>query len=314
MIPPVIPYLHVSRPTVTPGQPPNPELAAQLRGDVEILASDIGPRGTFAPERYALAATFLESALIRAGVNPRRLSFMESGVECCNIEASLRGTDEPERILVVGAHYDSVEGCPAANDNASGVAGVLAIARALAKKSFRSTVRFVLFANEEPPHFNINAMGSQIYARDCLISKDNIRGMICLETIGFFSAAPNSQQWPLEALKLVLPETGDFIAFVGTTQSKDFIRHCAEGFEKLQIFPMIAGAAPSFIEQASWSDHRGFNEAGYPAFMVTDTAPLRYPHYHRPSDTSDKLDYASMALVVSGLIGMIEDLANRTDW
>ena len=309
----MLPFLRTTSPPLAPLSREDKELSSQLRRDIEVLATDIGPRGVFAPERYKIAEQFLESALKRAGYAVVRKTFDYLEVECCNLEAALPGTITPERILVVGAHYDSVEGCPAANDNASGVAGVLAAARALAGRRFRSTVRFVLFANEEPPHFNINAMGSQIYAYECHKKKEDIRGMICLETIGCYSSTPDSQIWPLEALRLVLPNTGNFIGIVGIEQSRRFIEACADAFERRQSFPMVAGAAPSSIEQASWSDHRGFNEAGYQALMVTDTAPLRYQHYHRSTDTPDKLDYESMARVVRGIIGSIEELADRED-
>lgn len=309
----MLPFLKTTSPTLSPLSREDRELSLQLRRDVEVLATDIGPRGVFAPDRYKIAETFLESALTRAGYAVRRRVFDYLEVECCILEVTLPGITRPERILVVGAHYDSVEDCPAANDNASGVAGVLATARALAGRQFHSTVRLVLFANEEPPHFNINAMGSQIYAHECLKKKEDIRGMICLETIGCYSSQPDSQIWPLEALRLVLPNTGNFIGIVGIEQSRPFIEACADAFERRQAFPMVAGAAPPGIEQASWSDHRGFNEAGYQALMVTDTAPLRYQHYHRATDTPDKLDYESMARVVRGIIGVVEDLADRED-
>ncbi len=316
----MIPYLHKSRPPLAPLTEAERALAAELRRDVEILASDIGPRGTFAPDRYALAERFLESSLVKAGYEVRRHSFEAYGapphsseahsVTCSNLEVAIPGTTHPDRIVIVGAHYDSVPGCPAANDNASGVAGVLAIARTLRPRSFRNTLRFVLFANEEPPHFNTNDMGSQHYALASRQAGEDIRGMICFETIGCYRHEPGSQQWPHPALNLVLPTVGDFVAFVGPTASKPFMKPAAEAFDRTQAFPLVAGAAPDAIEQVNWSDHRGFNEVGYPAFMVTDTAPLRYAHYHLSTDTPEKLDYNSMARVVRGLASMLTDLAD----
>lgn len=306
----LIPYLHRAYPNLAPLTAQEHDLARALRRDVEILATDIGPRGTFAPDRYRLAADFVESAVTKAGFTPTRHWVESMGVRCCNIEAVLRGTRTPDRVLVVGAHYDSVEGCPAANDNASGVAGVLAIARAMAGRPRACTVRFLLFANEEPPHFNIDSMGSQEYARACRKAGDDIRGMFCLETIGCYRREPGSQTWPHKALGLVLPTVGDFIAFVGPAQSKDFIRSSAAAFDRQQAFPLLAAAAPGQIDQINWSDHRGFNEVGYPAFMVTDTAPLRYEHYHLPTDTPDKIDFDATARVVRGLTGMVEELAD----
>jgi Zn-dependent M28 family amino/carboxypeptidase len=307
----MIPYLHQHRPRVTPLTAAHRALAQQLRRDVEILATDIGPRGTFAPDRYALAASFLESSLTNSGYTVARHRTVSLDVEAFNLEATLRGTSNPDRILIVGAHYDSIIDCPAANDNASGVAGVLAIARALHNSPQPCTIRFVLFANEEPPHFNLDSMGSQDYARECRRRGDDIRGMVCLETIGFYTNAPNSQSWPIKGLGFVLPAVGDFITFVGPDSSKRLIKMAAAAFEAQSAFPLLAAAAPKAIDQINWSDHRGFNEVGYEAFMVTDTAPLRYKHYHQPTDTPEKLDYESMARVVDGLIGMIQTLASQ---
>lgn len=305
----MLPYLHQHRPRPASLTAAHLALARQLRRDVEILATDIGPRGTFAPDRYALAASFLQSSLTNAGYAVTRHRTISLDVEAFNLEATLPGASKPDRTLIVGAHYDSVEGCPAANDNASGVAGVLAIARALHGTPQPCTIRFVLFANEEPPHFNLDSMGSQDYARGCRRQSDDIRGMVCLETIGCYRHEPNSQSWPVKGLGLVLPTVGDFITFVGPDSSKRFIKAAAAAFEAQEAFPLLAAAAPNAIDQINWSDHRGFNEVGYEAFMVTDTAPLRYKHYHLPTDTPDRLDYESMARVVDGLTGMMRTLA-----
>ncbi len=285
-------------------------LAAELRRDVEILATDIGPRGTFAPDRYALATQFLESSLAKAGYEIRRQVFEVDRVPCVNLEASNPGTTTPGRIVVLGAHFDSVQGCPAANDNASGVAGVLAAARALRARSFRNTLRFVLFANEEPPYFYTDDMGSQRYARASRAAGEDIRGMVCLETIGCYLRERGSQRWPHGAPALLLPNAGDFIAFVGRTPSRALIEAGAGSFRRARAFPLVAAAVPEAIGMVSLSDHQSFQDAGYQAFMVTDTAPLRYPHYHFPTDTPDKIDFESMARVVRGLTAMTADLAD----
>ncbi len=303
----MLPYLHRSRPALPGLTDLHRSLATELRRDVEMLATDIGPRGTFAPDRYALAVDFLMSSLKKAGYEPRKIE-----VEChlgpsFNIEALLPGTEHPERVIVIGAHYDSVEGCPAANDNASGVAGVLAMARALRKTPHAYTIRFMLYANEEPPHFNFNGMGSQIDATSCMKAGMDIRAMFCLETIGCYSAEKKSQTWPNDVLAAVLPSTGDFIAFVGMEKSQPAVSACAVAFERTGAFPLLAASVPPGIQMAMWSDHRGYDEHGYPAFMVTDTAPLRYEHYHQATDTPDKLDFESMARVVQGLIEMMRN-------
>jgi hypothetical protein len=305
-----LPYFHKSRPKLAPLTDELRTLAAHLRRDVETLALDIGPRGTFNPPRLALAADFVESALTKAGHRPARHWFIScDDVRCCNVEVTLPGATHPDRVLVLGAHYDSVIGCPAANDNASGVAGVLAIARAMLTPQ-PCTIRFVLFANEEPPHFNLDQTGSHFYVERCRENKDDIRGMVCLETIGCYKHEPNSQEWPVAGLEYLLPTIGDFIAFAGPDSARDLIADAARAFEAAHAFPLLAAAAPSSIQQINFSDHRAFNDARYPAFMVTDTAPYRYNHYHLETDTPDRLDFESMARVVSGMRGVISALAS----
>lgn len=278
-----------------------------------MLANDIGPRGTHNPKAYATARAFLASALRDAGYEVVQHEFVAMDVLCANLEAVAPGRgggDRDQRTsLVVGAHYDSVAGCPAANDNASGVAGVLAMARRMRHHDCRMDIRFVLFANEEPPFYNMNDMGSQRYARRCRADRHAIAGMVCLETIGCYSTARGSQRWPHPLMGKVLPTVGDFLCMVGPVSARGFIAAAARAFTRQGAFPLLAAALPSVIQQINWSDHRGFNEVGYPAFMLTDTAPFRYGHYHRPTDTPEKLEYLAMARVVSGAIGMVRELA-----
>lgn len=306
----MLPYIRVARPASGAFGSELAQLALELERDVRILADDIGPRGTHRAQAYGVAQAFLRSALARMGHRVRLQTWQAHGVECSNIECEIEGVQDPRRILVVGAHYDSVPGCPAANDNASGVAGVLALARRALARPLPITLRLVFFANEEPPHFNMNEMGSQIYARAARAKGDQIFGMFCLETIGCYLHEKRSQKWPVQGLSLLLPNVGDFICLVGPAGATDWIKTCAQAFEKTSAFPMLAAAVPDQLaEQVNWSDHRGFNEQGYPAFMVTDTAPLRYVHYHEPTDTADKLDYRSMARVVQGIHDMLGDVA-----
>lgn len=306
-----LPYLHRSRPALAPLSNADARLACELRHDVEILAADIGPRGHFALKQYALAEDFIASSLGKLGYEVERQEVRSvDKSRAANVIAEIRGRSKPDQILVAGAHYDSCKDCPAANDNASGVAGLLYLARAFAGESFDSTLRLVFFANEEPPHFNFDMMESQDYAWRCRERKEDIRGMFCLETIGCYSSEPGTQSWPSNAMNLVLPMVGDLICFVGSIGSSHFIRQCAAQFEKTRRLPLIASAVPASIDEVNWSDHRGFAEAHYEGFMITDTAPLRYAHYHKPSDTPDKIDFHSMARVVRGVEEMSRRLAN----
>jgi Zn-dependent M28 family amino/carboxypeptidase len=185
---------------------------------------------------------------------------------------------------------------------------MLALARRFAGKSTQHTLRFVAFVNEEPPYFLSDEMGSSVYASRCKARGDKIVAMISLETIGYFSDAPNSQTYPSPALGLFYPKIGNFIGFVSNVQSRALLRRAIGLFRKEAKIPSEGAALPAFIPGVSWSDQRSFWRHGYPGIMVTDTAPFRYPYYHSSSDTPDKLDYDRFTLVVSGMEKMIEGL------
>jgi hypothetical protein len=282
-------------------------LRAELVADVQALAGDIGERNTARTAQLHAAAEFIEASLVRTGLTPRRESYDLRGQACHNIEVEIPGT-RPE-ILVVGAHYDSVFGSPGANDNASGVAGLLALARRFAGKPTAQTLRFVAFVNEEPPYFQTEEMGSLVYAKRCKERGDKITAMISLETIGYFSDAPGSQVYPSPGLGLFYPKTGNFIGFVGNFPSRALVRRAVDLFREQKKIPAEGAALPSLVSGVGWSDHWSFWQCGYPAIMVTDTAPFRYPYYHMSSDTPAKLDYDRFALVVSGMEKVIGELA-----
>ncbi len=276
--------------------------------DVRVLAWEIGDRNVLAYENYLKAADYIEDQLQAASYEVRRQSFEAERRTCYNLEAELRGISDPGRILVIGAHYDSVFGTPAANDNASGVAALLAIARAMADDEPDITVRFVAFANEEPPYFQTEYMGSLVYARAARERGDDIIGMVSLETIGYYSDEPGSQRYP-SLFRLLYPGEGNFIGFVGNVGSRHFLRRGIAAFRAHALMPSEGASIPAFIEGVGWSDHWAFWQAGYPGFMVTDTAPFRYPYYHTTEDTPDKLDYPRMTRVVDGLIAMTREMA-----
>jgi hypothetical protein len=307
---PSLPHLSLPKRATLPA--PTPDLLAladELRRDITILATDIGERHTRKPRSLRLAENFCAAAVVKAGYDVLRYPYQADGMTCHNLEATLRGTTHPERIVVLGAHYDSVYGCPAANDNGSGVAGTLAIARRLAARPLPSTVRFVCFVNEEPPHFHQPTMGSWVYAQACRQRGDDIRAMFTLETIGCYRHEPGSQRWPVTPFSGLLPSVGDFILAVGNTHSAPIVRTTSEAFRTRTAFPMLSVAMPNSLGDMGWSDHWGFQREGYPAFMVTDTALFRYNHYHQPGDTPKKLDYISMARVVDGMLAATEALA-----
>lgn len=284
-------------------------LPAQLKSDVTHLAETIGERNMVRYAELQQAADWIDAELKKAGWRVTRQPYDIDGRAYENIIAEKLGTAKPEEMFIVGAHYDSVIGSAGANDNGTGVAAVLALARRLGESKPERTLRLVAFVNEEPFHFQSPLMGSWVYAKACKQRGENIIGMISLETIGYFSDEEGSQQYPAPQLGKIFPSKGNFIAFVGNTQSKELIAKSAAVFKGATDLPLEAAPLPEELPGVGWSDHWAFWQEGYSAFMVTDTAPFRYPHYHKATDTPDKVDYARFAQVVEGTEKIIRSFA-----
>ena len=284
-------------------------LALELRSHVDVLASSIGRRSTFHPKQIAESALYLKSQLASYGYEVRDHSFAGRGSPAPNLEATVAGTSHAGEIIVIGAHYDSYQGTPGADDNASGCAAVLALAKRFASSPQPRTLRFVLFPNEEPPLFQTAEMGSLIYAKACRAANDNIVAMLSLEPIGYSRADRGTQKYP-PLIGGLFPSEGNFIAFVSDVSSRALLRDALKIFRDHAAFPSEGAALPSGVPGVGWSDHWAFWQAGYPAIMVTDTAPFRNPNYHQPTDTPDTLDYDRMARVVDGLSSVLTSLAS----
>lgn len=293
-------------PQLTPEQQ---GLARELEAAVTVLAGDIGPRNHAQQDKLELAAAWISSELSTAGwtVSGQEWRTRHSGKAARNIIADQPAGDPTAPLIIVGAHYDSVSGCPGANDNASGTAALLALARRLRDLKGAARLRLVAFTDEEPPAFWTGEMGSLKYARKLKDDGETVRAMLSIETIGCYSDKPGSQKYPAP-FNLVYPSRGDFIGFVGNLASRGLARRCTGRFRGAVPFPSEGVAAPEATPGIGWSDHWSFWKIDVPAVMITDTAPFRYPHYHRPSDTPDKLDYERMARVVFGLEVVIRDL------
>ncbi len=286
-----------------------PLLAERLQGHVVQLASVIGERNVWRPHALHAAAGFIRQAWRLQGHDVASQTYIAYDVSSENLEIEVGGADKPEEIILVGAHYDSVRGSPGANDNASGIAGLLEIGRAVAGQTLRRTVRLVAFVNEEPPFFYWGAMGSQQYAQEARRRGDDIRLMMSLEMLGAYSDQRHSQRYP-PIIGWFYPDRANFIAFVSNLSSRRELKRAVRAFRRVSDFPAEYLAAPSFVPGVSWSDHLSFWRQGYPALMVTDTAFYRYAHYHTAQDTPEKLDYHRMAQVVEGLAKAIVALAN----
>ena len=209
--------------------------------------------------------------------------------------------------MVVGAHYDVCEDLPGADDNASGVAGVLELARLLDARVLRSPVELVAFSTEEPPYFRSPDMGSAVHARSLRAAGAEVRAMISLEMIGYF--APSQHHRAL-LLSLVYPHRGDFIAVVGRWADRGLVREAKKCIRGATAVPPVSYSGPVGVG-ADLSDHLNYWVAGFPAFMITDTAFLRNPNYHRASDTAVTLNYRRLAGVVDGVLSTVVHLANE---
>ena len=283
-------------------------LASHVRKHVEMLAGTIGERNVWRFESLNRAAEYIAAEFSAYGFAPDRQTFEVSRLPVSNLDATLPGSGRPDEIVIVGAHYDSVTGCPGANDNATGVAAVLELARRFAGRPRPRTIRFVAFVNEEPPFFKGAQMGSVVYANAAKRRGDRIVGMLSLETMGYYSDVKGSQQYPAP-IALLYPDTGNFIGFVSNLGSARLLLKARRAFRNRTDFPLQSAAVPDAIPGVGWSDHWSFWQAGYPAMMVTDTAPFRYPWYHTAEDTPDKVNFDKLAHLVDGLEAVVDALA-----
>jgi hypothetical protein len=284
-------------------------LRGRLERHVEVLAREIGVRSDDAYPNVVRAAAYIDSVLRSLGYAVVSDEFSIGGRAYRNLEATLAGTALRHEVVVLGAHYDTAEDAPGADDNASGVAGVLELARRFAGAPQARTVRFVFFPNEEPPWFPTASMGSRHYASAARARNDRIVAMLSIESIGYYDTEAGSQRYPFP-LNLAYPDVGDFIGFVSNLKSRRLLHRAIGAFREHARFPTQGAAAPAWVPGVWWSDHWSFWLEGYAAIMITDTAPYRNPFYHTPQDTPDKLDYARMTRVVDGLAHVVRALAN----
>ncbi len=304
--------------TATPGQsyegalPPlsleEAESADRMGKHIEIISKK--PRNTIYINSLEDSANYIKNELELLGYVVNFQPFNVDKRTVNNIEIVLEPKDKHSKTLIIGAHYDSFYKSLGANDNASGVAATIELARQLKDLNGKSAlrIRFVLFVNEEPPYFKTQYMGSAVYANALDVKKEEFLGMLSLETMGYYSSKPNSQRYPFP-LNILYPDTGNFIAFVGGTSARSFVRETIGAFREKAQFPSEGGTAPSFVQGIDWSDHRSFSAVGIPALMVTDTAAFRYPQYHSRNDTYDRIDSRQLAHVVSGLEKVIRHWA-----
>lgn len=274
---------------------------SQLRHDVQELAGTIGTRNTIHDKALARAVSYLQKRFEEIGYPPSLQTFQAEGKAVSNIFTVKDSAVKDSKVFVVGAHYDTVFSTPGADDNTSGVAVLLALMKALCTRDLNLTIHFVCFVNEEPPFFKTDEMGAFQYAQ--MLAKKNlpVSGMISIESVGYFDSKKGSQHYPLPAMSLLYPDSGDFLAVVGNPNSRTLVTRLTRAYNTSSPIPVEGAVLPGFIPGVDWSDHWGFWQHGYPAAMVTDTAIFRNPNYHRSGDLPETLDYEKMYHVYLGL-------------
>jgi Zn-dependent M28 family amino/carboxypeptidase len=284
-------------------------LQQNLQHHVYRLANEIGERNLQHSDALHAAEDYINQTWQQQGYAVEKQAYLERNIQCANLEVTQKGNARAEQIILVGAHYDTVYGSPGANDNGSGLAVLLELSRLFQSETTNMSVRFVAFVNEEPPFFFSGRQGSNIYAKAIRQRGDDIRLMLALETMGYYSSEPHSQDYP-PLFRYFYPHTADFISFVTNFGSRRVMLKLARAFREVTDFPLEHVATFSFIPGVAWSDHLSFWRQNYKALMITDTAFYRYPFYHSSDDTPEKLDYPRLARVCDGLFKALRLLAN----
>ena len=285
------------------------KLRDRLSEHVRVLAMTIGERHAAKLDKLEQAAVYIEQQFAEFEYVPKSQTINAKGYR--NIVVDLYGKQNRDKILLVGAHYDTTWMTPGADDNASGVAALLEIARSFRGKELPITIRFVAFANEEFPYYGTPDMGSLYHAQHAKEENENIVGMFSLEMLGYYSDQPRSQYYP-RVIRSFYPRQGNFIAFVSNMVSRPLLMDAITTFREQTSFPTQGLAAPQWLVRGvRRSDNASFWRNGFQAVMITDTANYRNYGYHNVGDTHNTLDYERMTIVVEGIMNMLESLAHQ---
>jgi len=280
---------------------------ARLEAHVRKLSIEMGPRDEGHPENLDHVAAYIKTEFSQTGAFVSEQVYRVNARSYRNVIAHF-GPETEERIIV-GAHYDTAGPLPGADDNASGVAGLIELARLLKPQELKVRVELVAFSTEEPPYFGTTGMGSYVHADSLRQQNVRVRAMFSLEMIGYFSDAPNSQHFPIGLLSALYPSTGNYIAVVGRLSDASLVRRTKAAMSNAAPLPVYSINAPQFVTGVDFSDQRNYWHAGYNAVMITDTAFYRNRNYHAEQDTAEKLDYKRMAMVVEGVYATVSELS-----
>ena len=278
---------------------------ARLKIHVETLSSRIFPRNYKEIDNLNKCVDYILKNFSQAGAATELQEFTVDGKKYFNVIGRF-GKDKTRKVII-GAHYDAVRGTPGADDNASGVAGLIELAYLIGKYGLDIGVELVAYSLEEPPFFGTDEMGSAFHAAS-ISGMLHIEGVIVLEMIGYYDDHWGSQSYPVALLKMLYPNRGNFIALVGRLNQREFTKKIKAGMNGATDLPVYSINAPEFIPGVDFSDHRNYWTYGFNALMITDTAFYRNKEYHMANDTPDRLDYSRMAKVVVGVFEAIRKL------
>ena len=287
----------------------------RLEAHVRVLAENLIPRDWKHPDNLDRAAGYIRQEFEAAGARVREQRYEMEGKTYRNVVAVLG--PETRELIVVGAHYDAFGNFPGADDNASGVAGLIELAHSFGKVPLRSRVELVAFALEEPATMEGPGLfrgpygGSAVHAASLLERNADVRMVLNLEMIGFFSDKEDTQRYPMSLMELLYPSRGDFIAVIGRFGQGDTVRAVKSVLRSASPLPVYSVSAPAFVQGVDWSDHANYWKARYKAVMVTDTALYRNRNYHTIRDKPETLDYARMAQVVGGVSAAVQAIAGE---
>ena len=307
----VVAWFSITQPLFSEPQPGQTVAVdpARLERDVRELSEQLLPRDQTHPGNLDRAAAYIRSRLAETGGRVSEQPFDISGNTYRNVICSW-GPESNERI-VVGAHYDSYHEYAAADDNASGVAGLIELSRLLAQTKLPLQVDLVAYTLEEPPYFGTPHMGSVVHAQSLRKDGVSLKAMLSMEMIGYFNDAPGSQSFPVSLLRAFYPSQGNFIAVVGSLGEGRLARRVKRAMIGSSSLPVYSINAPRFVPCVDFSDHLSYWKADYEALMITDTAFYRNHNYHTANDTAEGLDYRRMAMVVAGVYGAVIDLSGH---
>jgi hypothetical protein len=311
LVVPVFPIgLWVAQPTLSQNRPSGRRVHRErLKEHVKVLSTEMVPRSYRYPENLARCADYIRGHLLKAGAAVSAQKYAAGRQDYVNIIGRFGPATGP--CVVVGAHYDACEEFPGADDNASGIAGLIELAYLLGQQPPPAIgVELVAYCTEEPPFFDTPAMGSYQHAQSLRTNGVEVVGMLALEMIGYFNEKFGSQTYPVGVLYAIYPSAGNYIVVIGNTQQRRLIARVKGAMKGATDLPVWSASIPSRVPGVDFSDHRCYWAFGYPAVMITDTAFYRNRLYHTGGDTWERLDYERMAKVVMGAYEAVRALSS----